>query len=249
MAVEFLPHAVGESIGGVDEDEVEAPARRLAAEPSQRGRRRGPARRARRGRGARRCRAPARVSRSTRVACAAPRESASIAERAGAAVEVEDAGARRRSPSAEKIASRTRSEVGRTFQPRGATSRRPRSSPRVIRISATARGYAGSGRAAGAEAAAGGVEQRAERGGLERAVPRAAAPAPRSRASSRSRGVLGQLGDGEARQAVLAGAEDLALAAQREVDLGELEAVALAGDRLEPAPCRVGSRRSAKSRQ
>ena len=25
MAVQFLPHAVGESIGGVDEDEVEAP--------------------------------------------------------------------------------------------------------------------------------------------------------------------------------------------------------------------------------
>ena len=63
------------------------------------------------------------------------------------------------------------------------------------------------------------------------------------------RRVLGQLGDGEARQAVLAGAEHLALAAQRQVDLGELEAVALAGDRLEPAARQLAARRRRTRRQ
>ena len=48
------------------------------------------------------------------------------------------------------------------------------------------------------------------------------------------RRVLGQLGDGEAGQAVLARAQHLALAAQAEVDLGELEAVALPLHRLQP---------------
>ena len=45
-----------------------------------------------------------------------------------------------RSPSAEKIASRTRSEVGRTFQPRGATRRCPFSSPAITRIAHTLKG-------------------------------------------------------------------------------------------------------------
>ena len=45
--------------------------------------------------------------------------------------------------------------------------------------------------------------------------------------------VLGKLRHPESRQAVLSGSEDLPLAAQRQVDLGELEAVALGRDRLE----------------
>ena len=49
------------------------------------------------------------------------------------------------------------------------------------------------------------------------------------------RSVLGQGGDGEPRQPVLAGAEHLAFAAKPQVQLGEPEAVALRGDRLQPA--------------
>ena len=81
MGVEILPHAVGESIGGIDEDEVEAaprPRPRRAGQPARR-RRRGPARPARRGRGARRCRAPAGCRGRRGRPRAAPRESASIA--------------------------------------------------------------------------------------------------------------------------------------------------------------------------
>ncbi len=75
-----------------------------------------------------------------------------------------------------------------------------------------------------------------------------------SRAAISSLRVLGQLGDGEARQAALAGAEDLALAAQAEVDLGELEAVALlsppppagAAPSPPPLPRRAGTARDAR---
>ena len=53
--------------------------------------------------------------------------------------------------------------------------------------------------------------------------------------------VLRQHGDAELRQPVLASAEDLALATQREIDLGELEAVALALDCVQANPGALGS--------
>ena len=87
---------------------------------------------------------------------------------------------------------------------------------------------------AGAEAAAGGVHQRAEGGGLEGAVL-AEQGEDLLAGREQHRHVLGQLGGGEARQAVLAGAEHLALAAQGQVDLGQLEAVALRRDGAQPA--------------
>src|SRR6478735_3497997 len=86
-----------------------------------------------------------------------------------------------------------------------------------------------------AEAAAGGVHERTEGCGVERAVLAQQGEHLLARLEQQRR-VLGELGEGEARQAVLAGAEHLALAAQRQVDLGELEAVARSRDRLQPAP-------------
>ena len=245
MGVELLPHAVGESIGGIDEDEVEAVPASAACEPASQ-----------RPTSARtssaRSRRPSALDVAERrpgVAVDQDRVRGAARERldrqrAGAAVEVEDAGARRPSPSAEKIASRTRSEVGRTFQPRGATRRCPFSSPAITLIAIERNRVGG----AGAEAAAGGLEQRPERRVVERAVAAQQRRAP-PRGPRAGRRVLGQLGDGEARQAVLAGAEDLALAAQAEVDLGQLEAVALA--RRPPpaaaAPARPPLRRRAGS--
>jgi len=73
MCIQFLPHAVGESIGGIDEDEVEAA---LAASH------RGMSERTRSARSPRPSRSTlpraGRVSLSTSTASAAPRESASM---------------------------------------------------------------------------------------------------------------------------------------------------------------------------
>src|ERR1700719_2418107 len=48
------------------------------------------------------------------------------------------------------------------------------------------------------------------------------------------RGVAGELGGLERRLAVLTGPDQLSLAAQLEVDLGQLETIPVAGDRPEP---------------
>ena len=54
------------------------------------------------------------------------------------------------------------------------------------------------------------------------------------------RRIGGQLGDAEPRQAVLARAEDLALAAKGQIHLGELEPVADRRDRLHPPAGELG---------
>ena len=183
MGVEVLPHAVGESIGGVDEDEVEAwPLRVLAGPASQRA-------------------TSARTS-STR----SPRPRRSTLPSAGAGVAVDQGGARRRRARAPRSRGRRCRSRGRgrgapstrrrarRRSPRGRGRRsaapsspaaRPGAGPSALRRSRASadafirlmqRDRVGG---AGAEAAAGGVEQRAELGGVERAVARAAARAPR----------------------------------------------------------------------
>ena len=138
MGVEFLPHAVGESIGGIDEDEVEArPPRRLRDRPpASARRRRGPARRARRGRAARRCRAPARVSRSTRTARGGAARERLDRQRAGAAVEVEDAGALDRARRAPRRSPRGR---GRRSAAPSSRAARPGAAPSALRRSPSSR--------------------------------------------------------------------------------------------------------------
>ena len=267
MGVEFCSHAVGESIGGIDEDEVEAgrvgrPAASRQPAPGVGADQLGAVRRAR---GARRCRAPAgcrgrpawRARRRARAPRSPARRCRSRGRAPGAAVDVPE---RREDRLADAVGGRPHLPAARRDQ------LRPFSSPAITRIGAghcrrapCSHRFTGNARlgcrllkrdrvgGAGAEAAAGGVEQGAEGRGLERAVAASSARTS-SRAAIRSGVVLGQAGDGEARQAVLAGAEDLALAAQAEVDLGELEAVAA---RARPPARRrraIPPARSAKSR-
>ena len=143
MGVDFLPHAVGESIGGIDEDEVEAPLLPVlvalvepaaGVAPDQRHplaeaesldvseRRPGVA-----------------IDQDRPLRAARQRLDR---QRPGPAVEVEDEAAADLSPRAEKIASRTRSDVGRTFHPRGATRVLPPSSPAITRIAQSGIGSA-----------------------------------------------------------------------------------------------------------
>jgi hypothetical protein len=85
------------------------------------------------------------------------------------------------------------------------------------------------------------VEQRAQIQGVERAV----AFQKRSDLATsleEELDVVGQHRDAKARQPALQGSQDLALAAKRQVDLGELEPVALAGDRRNPPPRELGLR-------
>ena len=127
--VQFLPHGVGESIGGIDEDEIESGAASSSARcASQR-----PASARTSSTRSPRPRlstlpSAGRVSRSTRTPARRPaRAPRSPARRCRS----RGRGRVRPRPPArdEKIASRTRSEVGRTFQPRGASSGRPLNSP------------------------------------------------------------------------------------------------------------------------
>ena len=155
-------------------------------------------------------------------------------ERPGAAEEVEDARSET-SPRIEKSVSRTRSEVGRTSREPsagGAACARPALPATILmpRFPSSARRRSGRGRRPAAARA------RARRG--RRGARSIASTSARAAASSSASS--GSCGDAEARQAVLAGAEDLALAAQREVDLGELEAVALGRDRLDPPRRQLG---------
>ena len=153
----------------------------------------------------------------------APRESASIAS-----APVPQKRSRTRAPSRRRRGSRTASRArGRrsAARPSTAAAARPACGRRA-RPATTLTPAIGSARSS-PNRCAGGVEQRAELRGVERPVlATEQRRAPRARASASSARVVGQLGDPEARQPVLAGAEDLALAAQRQVDLGELEAVA-----------------------
>ena len=72
---------------------------------------------------------------STSVACAAPRESASMAS-APEPANRSSTRAPSMSPRIENSASRTRSEVGRVAAPRGATSGRPPDCPAITRTPA-----------------------------------------------------------------------------------------------------------------
>src|SRR6266511_1154547 len=149
-----------------------------------------------------------------------------------------------RSPRIENRASRTRSAVGRTAadRPGGGARRRPLSSPATTLIyPGTARLSMDALRAFVAEAPPRGVHERTELGRLERAV----ALQERDYLAARFRQhryVVRELGHAKARQAVLARAEDLSLAAQREVHLRELESVALGFDRRQAAACELGAR-------
>ena len=113
---------------------------------------------------------------------------------------------------------------------RRSASRRPPSSPAITR---TVRRRSGA--------------RRSRRSGRVERGPRAArARAPRARGSAaiiasaharaaqQQRLVAGQLGDAEAADARLARADELALAAQPQVDLGEREAVVVARERAQP---------------
>ena len=170
MGVEFLPHAVGESIGGIDEDEVEARPRsgprRVPPASAPASARTSSARSPR----PRRSTLPSagRVSRSTRTAPRGAARERLDRQRAGAAVEVEDAGAV--DPVAERREDRLADAVG--GRPHLPAARRDQALP--LQLSGddphrTALEWDRVG-GAGAEAAAGGVEQRAEGRGVERAV-------------------------------------------------------------------------------
>ena len=249
MGVDFLPHAVGESIGGIDEDEVEAPLLPVlvalvepaaGVAPDQR-------RPARRGRVARRFPAPAgcrdRPEPPARRRARAPRSPAPRSRSRGRGRGCRPPGRRgpRRSPPGPGPTSAAPStpaaRPGSSSQLSGDHSQGSRTS--LTREESDGRGPLSSqwyrvGRA-GAEPAAGGVEERPELGRGERAVT-AQQRQDLLAGLDQERRLLGQLGDGEPGQAVLARPQHLALAAQAEVDLGELEPVALAGDGGEAAP-------------
>ncbi len=131
-------------------------------------------------------------------------------------------------PSLENNASRTRSDVGRVSRPAGAVSRRPPKRPATTRIRGGASGRhrreLDRGELVGQQHVLGRLEQRvlgeqplrARVGALEQC------------------GVIGQPREAESRQAGLARAGQLALAAQLEVDLGQPEAVGVLGQRAQP---------------
>ena len=233
MGVQFLPHAVGESIGGVDEDEVESRRRRPPrhAGPASGRRRRGPARRARRGRG---CStlpsAGAGVAvdqdRARRRRARAPRSPARRCRSRGR-------GRGRRRRVAERREDRLADAVGgRPHLPAARGDQRP-----ALQLSGDhPHGQSGIGSAAPAPKRRRAASSSGPSSGASSEPCSRSRASTSSRAASRSGVSSGSSATREARQAVLAGAEHLALAAQAEVDLGELEAVALALDRLQAAP-------------
>ena len=133
----------------------------------------------------------------------------------------------RTSPRIENNASRTRSAVGRTSRAAPAAKAQPPAPPPNSSPATTLRPprLRRRPRRCARPRTPRGVQRRAELGRVERAVPGQHGQhlAPRAREQL---AVLGQSSDPEAREAVLARAQDLALAAKREVDLGELEPVA-----------------------
>ena len=220
--VEFRLKTVGESIRRVAEDEVEAPpgapqvAERVGADDL---------RAVRQAELVARCaRASADVGVDQRRPAGPARERLDRRARR-CREEVEDAAPRRRRRGSRRAPRGRGPRSARTAA--GAAAALPAGVPSARRRRLASLYAASRLGALVAEALAG--PRRAAAPARARRASRAgrAARAPRARASSSSGDVLGKLRDAEARQAVLAGAEDLALAAQREVDLGELEAVAL----------------------
>ncbi len=159
-------------------------------------------------------------SESTKTQLAAPRESASR-PRPPEPANRSQTSAPSTGPIRLKAVSRTKSEVGRVAVPRGASKRRPLSSPAMIRIGGLRRARWGRRRRAA-------LRPRRARGRLRRAaLRRARAPARAGRGRAQPR-------EAELPEAGLTRAEELALAAQLEVALGELEAVSRLDERLEP---------------
>ena len=179
---------------------IAAQPRLRHAPPASAPRRSGPARRARRGRGSRRCRGPAgcrgRREPPRRRRARAPRSPAPRCRSRGRTPAPPTA-----SPSAEKIASRTRSEVGRAFSPTGREQRPPfqlSGDDPHLEFRASLAGEWDQFRRSG-----GGRRPSADRGGRRRASrARAAGRAP-PRAPRAAAAVLGEVGEGEARQPCL----------------------------------------------
>ena len=171
-------------------------------------------------------------SSSTNDAVAAPRESASSPSAPEPAKRSSTA-ASSTGPIRLKAFSRTRSEVGRVSRPFGAAIRCPRWVPAMILTGGQA-----------SDRPRPGVRHRARRRGL----PRPARGRPRRELPRELACLLDQVAvDAELREAQvapagLARAEQLPLAAQLEVDLGELEAVGRVDERLQT---RLARRRSA----
>ena len=166
------------------------------------------------------------VARRRAGRCAAPRDSASIAS-APEPANRSSTRAPSSGPRIENSASRTRSDVGRVPRPGGAEQPPPAEAPRDDAHALT-RGHRGHAAAsAAASARSSGVAQQRVLGRLEARVLGEQRLGAGVRALEQL-GVLGQPREAEAGQAGLARADELALAAQLEVDLGQLEAVAVA---------------------
>src|SRR3954447_10725767 len=184
----------------------------------------------------------ARGSESTKTAVLAPLDRASR-PRAPEPAKRSRTRAWSRSPRIEKSASRTRSEVGRVPRPRGALRRRPPRGPATI-LKCGVWGCGGGGGGTGlcrlstvdCSLRRNRLQLRPEGRGRRHTQQRVLRLAQIGVALQQLvRPVAGQLQQRqvlrdprhlEDRQAVLAGAQDLALAAELQVDLGELEAVA-----------------------
>ena len=243
LAVDILrPHAVGESIWGVDEDEAEFPpcsaARRNLAEPAPDvgADQLGPLAR---GRAAATLPSAGRVSRSTRTAARGAARERLDRQRAGAAVEVEDAGAL--DPLAERREDRLADAVGgRPHLP--AARRDQASAPSALRRSRLSLDRRTT-RSQGIGSAAPAPKRRRAASSSGPSAGSSSEPWRRSSASTslasleQQRRVVGQLGDGEARQAAAGGCRGSPprRAAPRSTS-ASLKPSRSRGDRLQPLP-------------
>ena len=156
-------------------------------------------------------------------------------ERAGAGKAVEHARARRRvGPSTLNSVSRSPSDVGRTAAPGGADSRRPLQRPAMMRIRIPIRKLPDQP-----------TPTRPKRVGpvrrevLDERLRRAAVVEPRDGFAPRvfhQRVIAQQIADAQRRQAGLPRAEEIAGPAQRQIALGDHEAVGRLDERVEPRP-------------